>query len=552
MKKRVGSLLAAVLLLLTAGGGLTACGDSQGIDETKTQLYIGNFDGGFGDEWLSVLGDRFEELHANDSYEDGKLGVEIIVDPGTDNYTGTTIVSTMPSNRQDIYFTQNVTYSYAVQQGVLADITDIVTEKFDTVDLGEGEKAYSIEDKMREDVRNHFLTDDEKYYAIPFAAPLYGMMYDVDLFCEKNLYFLADGTINGSIDRETDQLAPGPDGEPDTYDDGLPATWEEFKRLMQTMITRNVTPFTWAGAVQYQRNAFITSVWASYEGYNDYTVNRTLNGTLSDGTVITEDKAYQLVNGYGRLAAATVAYDIVSSQDNFSSDAFLRTQTHTGAQEEFLASNPIDKAPIGILLEGGFWENEASGIFDDIVLETNNEAYSKENRRFSYMPVPRFVGTAGVPDQTNTEQVLVSTLDSICFINAATPHLELAKEFLQFMNSNTSLSTFNSVTGVTPGLRFTMSEDDYNAMTYYQKSVYDIVEASDFAVVRAGYGQSTIFQEYTNYMQYWQTGQTRINGTQYTEPMQSFHNYDTLTPEAWFNSYKNNYTAESWAAKRLP
>lgn len=75
MKKRVGSLLAAVLLLLTAGGGLTACGDSQGIDETKTQLYIGNFDGGFGDEWLSVLGDRFEELHANDSYEDGKLGV---------------------------------------------------------------------------------------------------------------------------------------------------------------------------------------------------------------------------------------------------------------------------------------------------------------------------------------------------------------------------------------------------------------------------------------------------------------------------------------------
>lgn len=71
--------------------------------------------------------------------EDGKLGVEVIVDPGTDNYTGTTIVSTMPSNRQDIYFTQNVTYSYAVQQGVLADITDIVTEKFDTVDLGEGE-----------------------------------------------------------------------------------------------------------------------------------------------------------------------------------------------------------------------------------------------------------------------------------------------------------------------------------------------------------------------------------------------------------------------------
>ena len=98
------------------GGGLTACGDSQGIDETKTQLYIGNFDGGFGDEWLSVLGDRFEELHANDSYEDGKLGVEIIVDPGTDNYTDTTIVSTMPSNRQDIYFTQNVTYSYAVQR----------------------------------------------------------------------------------------------------------------------------------------------------------------------------------------------------------------------------------------------------------------------------------------------------------------------------------------------------------------------------------------------------------------------------------------------------
>ena len=69
------------LLILSASAcsvaALGSCASRGGDDSTqvisdKTQLYVTNFDGGVGSEWLTPLIKAFEESEKDNSYEDGK------------------------------------------------------------------------------------------------------------------------------------------------------------------------------------------------------------------------------------------------------------------------------------------------------------------------------------------------------------------------------------------------------------------------------------------------------------------------------------------------
>lgn len=82
MKKRFAKIFSAALALVISLG-LTACGggtnpnnpDSnveEKIDTSRTQLYVFNFYGGYGSDWLAAAKKRYEKLHENDVYEEGK------------------------------------------------------------------------------------------------------------------------------------------------------------------------------------------------------------------------------------------------------------------------------------------------------------------------------------------------------------------------------------------------------------------------------------------------------------------------------------------------
>lgn len=554
MKRIMGVVMCAIVCCLCAAG-FGGCAPKQTIDETKTQLYVGVYRGGIGEEWLHELGDRFEKLYENEELEKGKMGVEVVVRPYKDEITGVSLLSRIQSSKEDIYFTQDVDFAQGVAQGKFAEITDVVREEYDTVDLGEGEKTYSIADKIAPHVLNYF-TSNEKIYGLPFAAPVYGMMYDVDLFCEKKLYFLADGTIGGSIDDPNDDLSPGPNGIKGgeyAYDDGLPATYGQLLQLFDYMSTRKkTTPLVWAGdQMKYPRVSFSRALMYNYEGYNDAVLNNTFSGMMSDGTTIDDTNAYELMDNKGRLAAAIVANDIVKNKYYYES-SFGTSYSNTMAMEDFLKSRATWDRPIGIILEGGYWENEAKDIFDDVVDAVQDPSFSRENRRFSYMPVPKFTGVEGLPDQTNDEQVLVSTLDSLIVVKPNSPQLQLAKDFIRFIHTNDSLSAFNSITGVTRAYKYDMSQADYDAMSYYQKSVYDIVEQSDFNIVQAGYISSKLRKEYSDYFNYWEVNKAKLNRTEYDEVFKAFHDNKALTPQDWYNAYTANYNGTTWANKKLP
>ena len=62
-------------------GGSTGGGGNNGdiiIDETKTQLYVSNLQGGIGYEWFQKVIQRFEEKFADAVYTPGTTGVQII------------------------------------------------------------------------------------------------------------------------------------------------------------------------------------------------------------------------------------------------------------------------------------------------------------------------------------------------------------------------------------------------------------------------------------------------------------------------------------------
>ena len=101
------------------------------------------------------------------------------------------------------------------------------------------------------------LAVDGKYYALPHYETYMGVSYDVSLFESKLLYFSAnpDNGNNGFITSKTEKRSMGPDGKTGvqngidySLDDGLPSTYEEFFKLCDYMVVRNVTPFVWPGS----------------------------------------------------------------------------------------------------------------------------------------------------------------------------------------------------------------------------------------------------------------------------------------------------------------
>ena len=69
----ISSILTCLFLAAcTRGGG----GGGSKADPTKTSFEIYSFNGGVGNAWLQNAINEFSRLHADESFEEGKTGVE--------------------------------------------------------------------------------------------------------------------------------------------------------------------------------------------------------------------------------------------------------------------------------------------------------------------------------------------------------------------------------------------------------------------------------------------------------------------------------------------
>ena len=495
-------LKSAVAFFLTLGLTLTSfigChGKDSGdwdviINETQTQLYVSNLNGGIGYEWLNKVKQRFETAYAEESFETGKKGVQVIID--TENQVnGAWLI--IPNSSWDVYFNENLPFNDYVSQNQLLDISDVVKAPA----YGETE---TIESKLTDDQKASITAYDGKYYVLPHYEAYRGLSYNVKVF-EDNKLFFAENKDNGNggfVVSAKDKRSLGPNGKTGvidgvdySYDDGLPATVDEFFALCDRMVMVGVTPFVWPGAAvaysEYIVDAFAEAFSGSEQlGYN-FSIDSGIKTTevvtgFNGNTPVTEKVTISNENGYmlRRQAAKYYGYavfaKIIENLDKYVYSLSDNNSTFTqyDSQEEFLAGE-FENKPIGMIADGNYWWNESikSGAYQRTVNQFGGKAEEK-SREFAWMPLPG-VWSATDGETPVTEPVLKDAMKSYCFVNADIKNnpgkVKAAKAFVSFCYSDESLQEFTVTTGVAKGLDYELTTEQENSLASLGKSCWTL------------------------------------------------------------------------------
>ena len=102
-KKIIGLALSATMLASCTG--IAACGRTRiddGDDGTKTTLTVANYAGGFGEQWIVEMKNRFEEKYAETEFEPGKKGAVIKISQQHDG--GTQYFSKVDASPEEVFF----------------------------------------------------------------------------------------------------------------------------------------------------------------------------------------------------------------------------------------------------------------------------------------------------------------------------------------------------------------------------------------------------------------------------------------------------------------
>ena len=475
MKKKILSVILSILTTISSLFLFTACKDEfeEEINTDQTQLFIGIYDGGFGHQWLRDLADEFEALYANEPFEEGKMGVQIIIDPKKTEYQDTNLKASISTGINDMYFS-TINVSDFVDSDLLLDITTAVTTP-----LTEYGETRSIADKINTNAKNYQLQSSasgDKYYAIPNYIGFSNIVYDVDLFEEKKFYFATDGSwTSGRVGDK--QKWVGQDGIEGTLDDGLPVTFDDYKKMIYQMKKLSVTPFIWSGAYSWYRTDMLTALWANYEGANDFSLNIHFTGTDSTFGPIDKTNGYLLQKQEGKRPALIFAEYVMSDVNNYAANSF-GSSTHMGVQDEFLysrkkAASDSTIKPIAMLWEGNWWENEAKNT---IVNMATSAEY--QNRRFGLMTFPR------MDENANTNYVMYSVSPNAnVFIRKNAVQPKLAKMFLRYTTTDKALRYYTKETGALRDMKYSLEESDLENMSYYKRAVWDKFSNANTTVV---------------------------------------------------------------------
>lgn len=483
LKRFLCIALSAVATVAAAFTGCTPSGNGEGdvkVDDTKTQFYISNFNGGYGTDWLDEIIARFCEENAETEFEPGKKGVQIWVEKHKES--GLSLSSKMSGSRNEVYFMEQANYYDMATRGLLLDITDIATEKLTAY----GEDV-SIEEKLDDNVREYFKTPQGKYYALPHYLSSVVLTCDLDVFDDKKLFRGKDGVI-GYKSTDVDLLSAGPDGKYHTSDDGFPATYKEFYELCDVMCQCGLDPMAWSGLYKFYSTWLVAQMKADFEGAEapvSYNFNgkttKLVDSINADGTinyqpetVITEADGYKMFSSAGTYYAYDFLYNIVKNQYYYSK-SFNDSLSHTDVQSHFLYSR-YDKRvtggkTIGMLVEGTWWVNEAEPTFRAM---SAYKGSSLKERRLAVMPFPK-----ATEDQIGEQQSLLELTRTLCCIssNIAQEKIPLAKKFLQYCMTNKSLVESFKITNVRRSYKMDIG-DEYDNLSPFAKSVVDILNNS--------------------------------------------------------------------------
>lgn len=465
---------------------------NKAYDPTKTQVQVFTYNAGFKDEWLWQLEADFEEANKDTVYEEGKKGVQIHHEGAMKRFSSDDI----KNSNFDIFFMEGGDYYSWRQSGALEDLTGIVTatSKYDNK---------TIKSKMNEKQISYFggLTSEnaeEKYYALPHYKGAMALIYNVEIFDEYGFY-ISDSETTSLISKTNPNKSKGPDGKTGTengvdysMDDGLPATYDEFFYLCGQMLKRGVTPFVMPGTyTDYYVNILYNALQAEYEGLEQMELNLSFKGEAtdliklndagtaivkdSDGNPVIESATIDYTNGYdvfrqaGKYYALDFVKKMVGKEDYYNEDGFNTAFTQTDAQETFLKSGTdmsVSDEKYAMLVDGSWWEAEANVVFNNMAKK--DEKYSKQNRKFGWLPLPK-ANKAKLEEGNN---VFLDYLEAaVCVKSNLGANKQAALDFVQYVCSDGALDKFTNITHALKDFNYEVSEETLSQANYFTKSL---------------------------------------------------------------------------------
>ena len=282
--KKFLSLLLAMLIALTCAIGLVACSPDApggqtpggqtpggntggglpgglpgggGSSAGKTIIEWANCGGGIGRQWIDAAAAEYEQLNANRSFEDGKMGIDIQVEAikSTESLVNAT-------EGRDLITLEFTHINDHASKDLLLDLTPL----YNNEDLdGDGVGDFGRYDTDGVTIAKRILPEarafasmpyangnggyDFKYYALPHYEYLSGLTYNRELFDANGWYFTEAqdgsdggflfetkfgnvwliGDVTGEIDEEA-TISTGPDFDFDVPEVGAPDYAEKKAR----------------------------------------------------------------------------------------------------------------------------------------------------------------------------------------------------------------------------------------------------------------------------------------------------------------------------------
>ena len=540
----------AILMIFAIGLTNVGCKRESAfeeIDETKTQLYVSYLDQGVGREYIEAIGRQFEIDFAEKSFEEGKTGVQVLYNPNTDINAASFYESSIEGDTYNVYFTEYINYKQWASK--FMDVTDIMNAPAITgYNAQTGEyttETKAIKDKV-DPVLLEFLNvsngTTKEYRGLPFYLAIKSVNYNADLWDEKGFYLcsapsdyvanaikngtdlnvayanyntaLANGLLFGNAKGEVkigDQLvavglSAGPDGKFGTFDDGFPATFDEFYALCNHIVTSEVVPFIWTGANAGYADMITQSIFTNDLGVERAKTYYTLNGTMDNLVKFVDGKAQFDANGnpvidepYTFNGGATDGYEMMRTASKYYALQFAQkiattsTWTHSAcydstsqseAQNKYLTEG-FTKAgkPIAMLMDGAWWQAEANATFESMKLADSK--WAKENRKFGVMSLPYAnIETYASKVQNGEKNLIVTENDSVCFINnnidKNSPQYEVSKVFMSYFNSDDMAGLFTAKTNMLRALDIDLTTNKYyDQISPYGKSFVDYKNGVD-------------------------------------------------------------------------
>ena len=497
--KKWFALVSIVALCLISCVSLAAC--NKKID-TQYTIVIEPFSGsGFGYQWIKDLANEWSAK--NGTYK-------IIVKENSTALSGTQLDQIASNNTNtDVYFGAEPSYSSGFYKGYFEDLSDLLAVSPDNNGVTIQDKIIDFETWQKVAGKLSYDSTTDSFntsgcYMLPYSITMVGMVYDHDLWVEKNYVNFAEN--NAEVKAQLDAqgiayqvsgkrlvfvsstgttnysqgdyiLTAGKDGKYGTYDDGQPQTMDEFVTLLNRIVAANGKGFIYSSMQEYA-SSLTLSYLVQYAGLNAYSALSTFNSNgneiaLADGT----SAAIDWTNGYLAYSMNGIADAVKFTNDYFgpSSKYCARGNYVSDAQDKFINGGLGNSTYNAMIVEGNWFEFEAAESLKSAGKQQAGKGCGQVDYR--YLLMPDIDGQKGIDGNGHGSVFAAPETGAITVRKQQYPEkLAAIKDFLAYTLTDKALSETTAKTGLIRGYKYSLTDAQLANMTPFQRTSYQIYQ----------------------------------------------------------------------------